>query len=760
MLARMPQPIRARSVVLAVLAAAALTACPNPRGPSRPTPGSTGPAPIGPAPTATAAASAAAASADAPPATPKQPVIDVYHGISVTDDYRWLEKADDPAVKSWSEAQNAFARRWLDALPGRQALAERLRSLMAFKSPDWFALRWRGGRLFAMKDSPPKQQPFIVVMKGADAPESERVVVDPNVLDPSGGTSMDWYVPSFDGKLVAVSLSAGGSESGTVHVFEADGGKERVADTIPRVNGGTAGGSLAWLKDGRGFFYTRYPAPGERATEDLGFYQQVWFHQLGTDPKTDRPSLQQDLPRIAEIQLQSSPDGRSLLASVANGDGGEFDHWLLELGKDPVKSPGKWRRVAVLADKVVDASFAPDGELWLRSRKDAPRGKLLKLAPSAALAKATVVVPESEAVIDGFVVTKSRVYTMDLVGGPYQVRVFDRKGKALGSLPLAPVSSVWQLARLDGDDVLVRTESYVEPPAWRLYQAKDGKLTPTALRKQPAATLDDIEVVRETCTSKDGTKVPLNVLRKKGTKLDGSNMLLLYGYGGYGVSESPWFDVRFRPWFDAGGVFADANLRGGGEFGEAWHLGGNLTHKQNVFDDFLGCAHHVVEAGYTRPERLAILGGSNGGLLMGAALTQAPESFHAVVSMVGIYDMLRVELTPNGAFNVTEFGTVKDKTLFDAMFAYSPYHHVKDGTAYPPVLFMTGANDPRVDPYNSRKMTARMQAASGGHGLVLLRTSDNTGHGIGTPLDAQIAEQVDMWGFLLHELRPAAAPPK
>jgi prolyl oligopeptidase len=596
-------------------------------------------------------------------------------------------------------------------------------------------------------------------MRSAARAEDERVVVDPNVVDPSGSSTLDWYVPSFDGKLVAVSLSAGGSESGTLHVYEVDTGKERTGDAIPRVQGGTAGGSVAWLKDGSGFFYTRYPAPGERPAGDLAFYQQVWFHRLGTDPKTDQPSLHKDLPRIAEIQLKPSPDGRTLLASVANGDGGEFDHWLLDLRTVQGKSLGAWRRMATLADKVVEASFAPDGELWLRSIKDAPRGRLLKLAPTADLARAKVVVPESNAVIAAFVVTRSRAYTADLVGGPYQVRIFDRSGKAVGSVPLEPISSVWQIARLDDDDVLLQTESYVTPPAWQLYRGGDAKLVPTALRKLPAAAFDDVEVVRESCTSKDGTAVPLSVVRKKGAKLDGSNMLLLTGYGGYGLSESPWFDVRFRPWLDAGGVIADANLRGGGELGEQWHQAGALTRKQNVFDDFLGCARHVVAAGYTRPERLAIVGGSNGGLLMGAALTQAPELFHAVVSRVGIYDMLRVELTPNGAFNVTEYGTVKDKAQFEALFAYSPYHHVKDGTAYPAVLLMTGANDPRVDPYNSRKMVARLQAASSSHAPLLLRTSDKTGHGIGTPLDARIAEHVDLWSFLLHEVGPRTQAP-
>jgi prolyl oligopeptidase len=262
----------------------------------------------------------------------------------------------------------------------------------------------------------------------------------------------------------------------------------------------------------------------------------------------------------------------------------------------------------------------------------------------------------------------------------------------------------------------------------------------------------DAEVKREMAKSKDGTMVPVNIIMKKGTKLDGSNPLLLYGYGGYGLSERPHFSLWARVWLDHGGVFVTVNLRGGGEYGEAWHLAGNLTNKQHVFDDMIGAAEHVVARGYTKPGRLCAVGGSNGGLLMGAILTQRPDLFRAVWSAVGIYDMLRVENTPNGAFNVTEFGTVKDEAQFKALYAYSPYHHVKDGAAYPAILFSTGENDGRVDPYNSRKMVARLQAADPKGRPILLRISADTGHGIGTSLDKRVAEDADGLAFLMTEL--------
>ncbi len=275
-------------------------------------------------------------------------------------------------------------------------------------------------------------------------------------------------------------------------------------------------------------------------------------------------------------------------------------------------------------------------------------------------------------------------------------------------------------------------------------------MKPTALRESTIADFSDIEVIRETAASKDGTAVPMSILRRKGTKLDGQNPVLLYGYGGYNISLKPNFQPQLRPLFDRGVVYVVANLRGGGEFGEAWHLAGNLTRKQNVFDDFFACAQWLIDHHYTTPARLAIEGGSNGGLLMGAELTQHPELFRAVVAHVGIYDMLRVELSPNGAFNVTEFGTVKEPEQFRALYAYSPYHHVRDGTQYPAVLFQTGANDPRVDPANSRKMTARLQA-TGTRQPVLLLTSSTSGHGIGTALSERVAQQVDVEAFLFAQ---------
>jgi prolyl oligopeptidase len=300
--------------------------------------------------------------------------------------------------------------------------------------------------------------------------------------------------------------------------------------------------------------------------------------------------------------------------------------------------------------------------------------------------------------------------------------------------------------------MLVASTSYTQPISWYRYAWRSGKITKANITPKYDVTLEDAEVSREMCVSKDGAKVPVNIVMKKGTKRDGKNPVLLTGYGGYGVTLNPTFSNRIRVWIDHGGVYAIANLRGGGEFGEDWHHAGNLTKKQYVFDDMIACSEHLIARGYTSRDRLAAVGGSNGGLLMGAILTQRPDLYRAIVSHVGIYDMLRVELTPNGAFNVTEFGTVKDKAQFDALYAYSPYHHVRQGEKYPAVLMLTGANDGRVNPMHSRKFTAALQAATGSGQPVYLRISTTSGHGIGSSLDERIAQSADWMAFLFDQL--------
>ena len=685
-----------------------------------------------------------------PPATPKKPVVDEYHGVKVSDDYRWLENWDDPAVRAWSDAQNDRTRNFLDALAVREPIRKWLREVANSTSVSYFAIRLPRDVFFAMKVQPPKNQPFLITFKSLDDPAPEHVILDPNQLNPKGTTTIDFYVPSPDGRLVAVSLSEGGSEAGTVHVYEVATGKE-TGDVVPRVNKGTGGGSVAWNGDGSGFFYTRYPADGERPKQDMDFYQQVYFHKLGAPLSSDTYSIGKEFPRIAETVLHTSPDGRYLLAQVANGDGGEFAHYLLDLSLG--RTDG-WQQLTQFSDRITQAVFGKDQALYLLSKNDAPLGKVLRLPlATPSLAKVETIVPESDAAIQAMAPSASLLYVIDSMGGPSRIRVFDQKGHAHGEVGVLPTSAVYGASSLHGDDLLYSNESYLAPGAWYLYEASTARARRTALFQTSPVDFSDTEVVREWAVSKDGTKIPMSVIRRKGIKLDGTAPTLLTGYGGFDISLAPSFRPNLRLWLEHGGVYVVANLRGGGEYGEAWHHAGSLTRKQNVFDDFAACAKHLVDARYTKQSNLAIIGGSNGGLLMGAALVQHPDMFRAVVSFVGIYDMLRSEVTtPNAIFNITELGSVKDPAQFRALYAYSPYQHVVDGTAYPAVLLLTGANDPRVNPANSRKMTARLQAATSSKAPILLRTSSNTGHGIDSSLDEQIEEGADVWAFLFDQL--------
>lgn len=698
----------------------------------------------------------AAATVGGPPVFPPGPTVDVIQGVRVADPYRALENPADGAVQAWSDAQNARTRAYLDALPGRGAVAEKLTRFITAASPAYASLQARGGGVFALYNDPARQQPSLVVMNAAADVASRRELIDPNSLDASGHTAIDWYEASPDGAKVAVSLSLNGSEDGTLHVYDVATGREE-GTPIPRVQYPTAGGSLAWTADGKGFWYTRYP-PADAPEAERHFNQSVYLHSLGADPAADAVvlSAHDGLPRTGEIYLDNRAGGSAALASVELGDGGQFQHFVLT-------PDGAAVRVAGYEDHVIAAAISADGVVFGVSRLNAPMGKVLKLSPpyTGGFATAKLIVPPdpAAAIIDGgefttpLTVARDHLFVSRIAGGPSVVSVYDLDGGHGASLPLPPVSAVGEVDATPSGDAFYSVSTYLKPTWFARWAAASGASAPTGLAMTSPISFDDTEVVRAFATSKDGTKVPLNIIRRKGLVLNGANPTLLYGYGGYGVSQVPRFaGPTTRLWLDGGGVWVIANLRGGGEFGETWHQQGMLTRKQNVFDDFAAAGEALIANGYTSHAKLALLGGSNGGLLMGAAITQHPALARAVVSQVGIYDMLRVELDPNGAFNVTEFGTVKDPDQFKALLAYSPYHHVEKGVAYPAVLMMTGANDGRVNPMNSRKFAAALQAATSSDRPILLRTSKTSGHGIGSSLSERIGVATDLLTFLFDQL--------
>jgi prolyl oligopeptidase len=678
---------------------------------------------------------------------------DVYHNVTVSDPYRWLENSADPKVHDWSAAQDSLARKYLDSRPLRAPIFKQLFSQYSATSSSYAGLRAVGDSVFAYYSQPPKQQPMIAMLTNAADPVLARVIVDPNLINAQGTTAIDWFEPSPDGKMLAVSMSQNGSEDGTLHLFDVVSGKQ-IGPPIARVQYPTGGGSVAWRADAKGFWYTRYPGK-ERPAAERHFFQQIYFHRLGDDPANDSYVLGKDFPKVAEIKLDSRFNPQLVIASVANGDGGEFAHFEID-------ASGTARQITRFEDKVVAAAAGADGALYLISRQGAPRGKLLKLAPGVTdLSRAAILVPESDAVMlasgefggEPLIVTAKALYLRELIGGPSRVAIYDHAGKAAGMLPLPDVAAVDELEPLSDGTLLYSVATYLRPPYFRRYDAKSAQASDTRLAQTSPVQFLDTEVVREYVKSKDGTAIPINIVRRKGTQLKGVNPLLLTGYGGFGISETPEFlGAGIRLWLDGGGVYVDANLRGGGEYGEDWHHQGALTHKQNVFDDFLAVAERLIAEKYTDPAHLAIMGGSNGGLLMGAALTQRPDLFGAVVSRVGIYDMLRAELDPNGSFNTTEYGSVKNPEQFKALYAYSPYHHVKAATAYPAIFMATGETDGRVNPAHSRKMIARLQAASSSGKPILLSINAHAGHGIGSALSIRVNQQADIYAFLFDQL--------
>lgn len=680
------------------------------------------------------------------PQTRKENVVNVYHGVTVEDPYRWLEDGSSQEVNEWSAAQNAAARRILDALPHRDGIASRIAESLS--NTDYYYSAERAGEQgWFMKDSAPKPQPFIVRVDATGDHESERVIFDPEVFDESGSTSIQWFRVAPDGKKIAVALTVGGSEIADVHILDTESGK-RIDEILPRVNVPTAGGDLSWDADSAGFYYTRYPRSGEQSAEDMSFYQQLWHRKLGTPLSDDTYELGKTFDRISEIQVEQHNESGKLLATVQHGDGGQFDLYVRD-------TESVWHQVAEREDSYVQATFIDQNSLLVLSRRNAPNGKFLRMDISdLPETDATVLVPESEGALvsdfysdQPFIVHQERIYARTMLGGPEELRVYDLEGKQQPT-PQLGVVGLGQLIPWD-EGVLVRQYSYLSPNAWILVEGT--QLSSYPLSTTSPVSFDGYKVKREFAESRDGTQVPVNIIMADSAKPDGSSPLLLTGYGGYGLSQTPVFLPFEIVWLEQGGILAIANLRGGGEFGEEWHRQGMLTNKQNVFDDFHAVMRHLIEAGYTSEEQLAIEGGSNGGLLMGAMLTQHSADFQAVVSHVGIYDMLRFELSPNGAFNVPELGTVKDPNHFEALYAYSPYHRVRKSD-FPAILLLTGENDGRVDPMHSRKMAAMLQANSASDNPVLLRISSDTGHGFGTPLDELILMLTDRLVFLFDAL--------
>ena len=671
------------------------------------------------------------------PSTPVSEAVDILHGESIPDPYRWLEDGDSAETRAWTERQNSLTESYLRAVQGREEIRRRLDELLAIGALSVPApVR---GRYFYQRRDGRQNQPVLYVREGLNG--TDRVLVDPNHLSGAGTTALDWYYPSDDGRLLAYGLSEDGSEQSVLHVLNVDTGAQ-LSEHIPH----TRTADLAWLPDGTGFYYTRYPASGEVPEGEQHYHRAVYFHRLDTEPAGDpqifKPSEKEHWPGVS-----ISPDGRWLLIGVAR----TFDQTDLYL-QDLAAGAGP---VAVARD--LPATFDGEiahGRLFLRTNLDAPTYRLYVVDPERPARESwrEIVPPRDGAVLEGVRVAGERLALSYLERASSRLRLSDLDGGAMREIHLPTLGSLFGTgAEWNGRELFFGFSSYGVPPS--VYRIDLSTDTQTLWQRVEADVDPELfEVSQVTVESKDGTGVSMFLVHRRGLVREGDNPVYLTGYGGFNISMSPAFSRSMLLWLEHGGVIAIPNIRGGGEYGEGWHQGGMLSRKQNSFDDFIAAAEWLIRERYTRPERLAAAGGSNGGLLMGAVLTQRPDLFRAIVIQVPLLDMLRYHRFLIARLWIPEYGSADDPEQFRWLRAYSPYHHVRSGVSYPAVLLATAESDSRVDPLHARKMAARLQASTSSDRPILLRLEARAGHGAGKPLSKVLDEMTDTWTFVFSEV--------
>ena len=691
-----------------------------------------------------------------PPATPVKPITEVLHGVEITDPYRWLEGdngntaeqgAVTPEVAAWTDAQNAYTRAVLDQMPGRAEIEARLRPLMEVGVVTAPVIR--GQRYFYSKREGKQEQPVMYWREGHRG--ADRVLIDPAKLDPSGLTTVEWTSPSADGKLLAYGTYRAGDENTTLHVMEVDTGRVLPLEIPDKVQ------PPDWMPDGSGFVYRNLRDPKDP------YSGQVMFHRTGTDRKKD-----------AVLFRQYTKDENATLATTWGpfGSLSRDGHWLVlaywvdtvsndlwVVNFDEYLKTGSVKRTPVTVGEPGQAfGGVVDGTLFLQTTKGAPKGRVVAVDPSnPALEHWRDVVPErQDAVIEGVSVGKGVIAVTYLRNASNVVEVFDFSGRSLGVVSQPGLGTSRIAAEEDRTEAYLTFTSFNHPTSIFRVDLSAPQAAPE-LWERPEAPVDpsSVEVEQVWYPSKDGTRVSMFLVHKKGLVKKGDTPTLLYGYGGFNVNMTPTFTPVMFQWFDAGGLYAVPNLRGGGEYGDAWHEAGMLERKQNVFDDFIAAAEWLLATGYTNAEKLAISGGSNGGLLTGAALTQRPELFRAAVVAVPLLDMLRYERFLMARYWVPEYGSAEQPDQFRFLQAYSPYHRVRDRTKYPAVFLTAGEHDSRVHALHARKMAARLQAATSSDPSVqpvLLWVDREAGHGQGKPLSLRVREATDLRIFVMWQL--------
>jgi prolyl oligopeptidase len=684
-----------------------------------------------------AAGAPAAAGKPAYPPTKVQPVTDTYFGVQVTDPYRWLERGEDPEVQAWTDQQNAFARKVIDSVSSRPAIIRQLTELWDY--PKMGTPAKSGPYYFFTKNDGLQNQSPLYVQEGLQG--SPRVLIDPNDLASDGTVAMDWYDPSEHGKYVAYGTSSGGTEQSVLRVKETATGKD-LADAIE----GCRFSSVAWLKDDSGFYYTRFPKPGSVSDNEVNYNQKVFLHKLGRDPETD--ALVFGIPAKKEVtfSLELSKDGRHLLVFAGEGSDARCEVYSLDT------HTGAFQQVVRGFEETYSGEVL-DGIFYCLTSQGAPSGCVVAVdLKNPQRDQWRILIPEGKDLVEELSIVNRKLVLRVLHNATSQVKVYALDGTFEKEIPLPPMGSVTSMTgRWNSGEVFLQFSSFTRPPGIYRYEMGEPELdeffTPTV-----PFNGDEYETEQVWYTSRDGTKVSMFLVHRKGMKKDGKPPCYLTGYGGFAIAETPRFSPSVAWWLRQGGVFALPNLRGGNEYGEAWHRAGMLQNKQNVFDDFIAAAEWLIQNKVTSVEKLAIEGGSNGGLLTGACLVQRPDLFGAVVVEVPLLDMLRYHLFSIARYWIPEYGSSETKGQFEVLLKYSPYQNVKDSVAYPATLLMAGANDSRVDPLHAQKMAALLQAKSTGKEPILLRVETKAGHGQGKPTSKRIEEAADRYAFLVKFL--------
>jgi prolyl oligopeptidase len=674
------------------------------------------------------------------PQTKKVEQTDDYHGTKIADPYRWLEDDNSAETKAWVEAQNKVTFAYLNQIPEREQIKKRLTELWNYEK--YSAPFKRGTKYFYYKNDGLQNQSVLYV--AGSVADKGRVLLDPNKLSTDGTIALSGLSISDDGKLMAYGLAGAGSDWQEWHFLDVETGKD-LPDVLKHIKFSGA----SWTLDGKGVFYSRYPeADAKSKLSAENFNQKLYFHRLGTPQSEDTLVYERADDKEMFVGGFVSEDGNWLIISVGKGTSPMNMIYVKNLTTEnaPV--------VPVVERLEADYSFVGnDGStFYFRTDKDAPRGRLVSIEVPAKDKKWNEIIPQTAETLEGVDFINNQFVGSYLKDAYTQFRVYDLGGKLVRNVELPGIGTAGGFGGKRFDTETFYTySSFNTPPTIYRYDMKSGKseiFRKSDVKFNPA----DYEVRQIKYKSKDGTEIPMFIVHKKGLKMNGANPTLLYAYGGFNISMTPGFSVSRLVWLENGGVFAMPNLRGGGEYGEEWHAAGTKLQKQNVFDDFIGAAEWLIANKYTQPAKLAISGGSNGGLLVGATLNQRPDLFGAALPAVGVMDMLRFHKFTIGRAWTSDYGSADNAEEFKAIYAYSPLHNIKKGTKYPPVLVTTADHDDRVVPAHSFKYAATLQANQGGDAPVLIRVETKAGHGAGKPTAKIIEEQADIYGFLIKSL--------